>query len=50
MRAGPGPTVLFDEGLAKTVAWYQQNAAWWKPIRSGDYREYYERQHGSSLG
>jgi dTDP-glucose 4,6-dehydratase len=32
------------------VAWYQENAAWWEPIRSGDYREYYERQYGSSLG
>ncbi len=42
--------VRFDEGLAETVAWYQENAAWWEPIRSGDYREYYERQYGSSLG
>ncbi len=42
--------VRFDEGLAETVAWYQENPAWWEPIRSGDYREYYERQYGSSLG
>ena len=42
--------VRFEEGLAETVAWYQENAWWWEPIRSGDYREYYERQYGSSLG
>ena len=42
--------VRFEEGLAETVAWYQENTWWWEPIRSGDYREYYERQYGSSLG
>jgi dTDP-glucose 4,6-dehydratase len=31
-------------------AWYRDNAAWWEPIRSGDYRAYYERQYGTSLG
>jgi dTDP-glucose 4,6-dehydratase len=40
----------FDEGLERTVAWYRENAWWWEPIRSGDYREYYQRQYGSSLG
>ena len=24
--------------------------AWWEPIRSGDYRAYYERQYGRALG
>jgi len=39
----------FDDGLAETVHWYRDNAAWWQPIRSGDYREYYERQYGSQI-
>ncbi len=47
---GWAPQVRFEEGLDETVAWYQQNAWWWEPIRSGDYREYYERQYGNSLG
>ena len=34
---------------SETVAWYRDNRAWWEPIRSGDYREYYERQYGSSI-
>ena len=41
--------VGFDEGLERTVAWYRENEWWWQPIRSGEYREYYERQYGRSL-
>jgi dTDP-glucose 4,6-dehydratase len=40
----------FDAGLERTVAWYRDNAWWWQPIRSGAYRDYYQRQYGSSLG
>ena len=43
------PRVRFDEGLAETVRWYQDNRGWWEPIRSGAYREYYERQYGRAL-
>jgi dTDP-glucose 4,6-dehydratase len=43
------PQVRFEEGLQETVAWYRDNAWWWEPIRSGDYREYYERQYGRAL-
>jgi dTDP-glucose 4,6-dehydratase len=46
---GWSPSVRFDEGLAETVAWYRENSWWWEPIRSGDYRRYYERQYGRSL-
>jgi dTDP-glucose 4,6-dehydratase len=44
------PRVRFAEGLERTVAWYRDNAWWWEPIRSGDYRAYYERQYGRALG
>ena len=44
------PQVRFADGLEHTVAWYRDNAGWWEPIRSGDYRAYYERQYGRSLG
>jgi dTDP-glucose 4,6-dehydratase len=43
------PRVRFAEGLEQTVAWYRENAWWWEPIRSGDYRAYYERQYGRTL-
>jgi dTDP-glucose 4,6-dehydratase len=41
--------VRFDEGLERTVAWYRDNQWWWEPIRSGEYRAYYERQYGRAL-
>jgi dTDP-glucose 4,6-dehydratase len=42
--------VHFEEGLRRTVDWYRDNEDWWGPIRSGEYREYYERQYGRKLG
>jgi len=44
------PRVLFEDGLPRTVEWYRANEGWWAPIRSGEYREYYERQYGRKLG
>jgi dTDP-glucose 4,6-dehydratase len=43
------PRVRFEQGLADTVSWYRQNEWWWGPIRSGEYRAYYERQYGRAL-
>ena len=39
----------FEDGLALTVDWYRENAWWWEAIRSGAYREYYERHYGRAL-
>ncbi len=44
------PRVRFEQGLADTVAWYRESSWWWEPIRSGEYRAYYERQYGRALG
>jgi len=41
--------VRFAEGLERTVDWYRDNAWWWERIRSGAYREYYERHYGRAL-
>ena len=46
---GWSPRVRFDAGLEQTVEWYRENSWWWEPIRSGEYRAYYERQYGRSL-
>jgi dTDP-glucose 4,6-dehydratase len=43
------PEIGFDEGLERTVQWFRENEWWWGPIRSGEYREYYERQYGRAL-
>jgi dTDP-glucose 4,6-dehydratase len=44
------PRVRLSEGLEQTVEWYRENRWWWEPIRSGEYRTYYERQYGRALG
>jgi dTDP-glucose 4,6-dehydratase len=46
---GWAPAIGFDAGLERTVGWYRENEWWWKPIRSGEYREYYRRRYGSAL-
>jgi dTDP-glucose 4,6-dehydratase len=43
------PQMRFVEGLERTVDWYRDNEWWWAPIRSGEYREYYERHYGRAL-
>ncbi len=44
------PSRRFSEGLQQTIEWYRDNEWWWAPIRSGEYRDYYERQYGTALG
>lgn len=41
------PSVNFDEGLAKTVEWYKTNSEWIDRCRTGEYKEYYQKQYGS---
>src|SRR6266480_3869282 len=46
---GWSPQQRFEAGLRETVAWYRDNRDWWEPIKSGTYREYYERQYADRL-
>jgi dTDP-glucose 4,6-dehydratase len=39
------PSVTLEEGLSKTVAWYQEHPEWWQRIKSGEYAKYYESQY-----
>jgi dTDP-glucose 4,6-dehydratase len=48
---GWAPRRSFDSGgLAATVEWYREQRDWWEPIKSGDYRAYYEQQYAARLG
>jgi len=40
------PQYVFKDALAKTIEWYKENEAWWKPIKSGKYLAYYKKQYG----
>ncbi len=44
---GWSPRIGFDEGLAATVAWYLEHKDWLSAVRSGRYREYYDRMYGT---
>jgi len=44
-ETGWRPEMSFEEGLARTVAWYQANQDWVRRVRSGEYRQYYERNY-----
>jgi dTDP-glucose 4,6-dehydratase len=39
------PATGFDAALASTVEWYRTHEAWWKPIKSGAFRQYYQAQY-----
>lgn len=39
------PQVTFEEGIEKTVKWFQEHEAWWRNIKSGEYQEYYQKQY-----
>ncbi len=39
------PKKSFREGLRETIEWYRANEGWWKPIRLGEFRGYYDVQY-----
>lgn len=39
------PIIPLDEGLRRTVDWYQSQAEWLEEIRGGEYRSYYEKYY-----
>ena len=41
------PAKRFDEALEYTVKWYVENRTWWERVKSGAYREYYQKQYGA---
>ncbi len=40
------PETKFADGIQRTIKWYLENENWWKPIISGEYRNYYEKIYG----
>jgi dTDP-glucose 4,6-dehydratase len=44
-RTGWTPRRDFEQGLAETVAWYRDHPEWWRPLKSGEFLEYYRRNY-----
>jgi dTDP-glucose 4,6-dehydratase len=38
-----------EEAIRKTVRWYVENGWWWRPIKSGEFRAWYEAQYADRL-
>ena len=43
------PRETWESGLEKTIRWYLDNQDWVNRVRSGAYREYYEKMYGANL-
>ncbi len=41
------PLHSFGDALEATVRWYVDNPTWWQRVKSGEYRDYYQKQYGS---
>jgi dTDP-glucose 4,6-dehydratase len=46
-KTGFTPSIEFEQGIARTIEWYVANRRWWEAVRSGEFRDYYERTYGS---
>ena len=45
-QLGWAPRHPFLSAPETTVRWYSAHPAWWQPLKSGEFRAYYERQYG----
>jgi dTDP-glucose 4,6-dehydratase len=51
---GWSPRVDFAEGMRRTAQWYADNQDWWRPLKSGEFWDFYQRNykpvHGAAAG
>lgn len=46
---GWSPRVRFEEGLCTTVDWYRTHESWWRKLKAGEFRAYYEEVYRKRL-
>lgn len=39
------PKISFEDGIDRTIEWYQAHREWWKKIKTGEYLDYYRRMY-----
>lgn len=44
-RTGWSPEIDFEDGVRETVEWYRRHEDWWRPLKSGEFLEYYKRNY-----
>ena len=42
---GWSPRISLQEGIRQTVEWYLDNEQWWRPLKSGEFWEFYRRNY-----
>ena len=42
---GWAPRVDFATGMQRTAQWYRDNEDWWRPLKSGEFWEFYQRNY-----
>lgn len=45
MKVGWRPAFEFKEAIRRTIEWYKEHEDWWRPIKSGEFLEYYKKQY-----
>jgi len=45
-KLGWEPEVDFQKGIERTIQWYRNNREWLDEVRSGEYRQYYDKWYG----
>lgn len=41
------PEYTFERGMEETIRWYLDNKEWWEKIRTGEYKDYYNKMYGN---
>lgn len=41
------PEIEFETGIRETIRWYRDNPDWWKPLKSGEFDEYYRKNYAN---
>jgi dTDP-glucose 4,6-dehydratase len=39
------PSMSLDRGMRTTVRWYRDNESWWRPLKSGEFWDFYRRNY-----
>jgi dTDP-glucose 4,6-dehydratase len=39
------PSITFEVGIQETIQWYLEHRSWWERIKSGEYRQYYQKMY-----
>ncbi len=46
---GWNPKYGLEQTLSEMIEWYKENQDWWKRVKSGEYKEYYNKQYNQTI-